>query len=207
MALSLWLGHPWTVRPIAARVDAPSGSGADPTAFVDAMWTPKLVPALLAAAADVRIVLDALQSSAPEAHRRFGRADGSGSWYVVVRGSGRVLSVDRQSSNGVALIDIAPYDGRADLSLQLGPAVRGTALRDATNLVPFSRFSNQLQFADVANALNERSDREVVRPIAPKLVPGTVVAFVAAASDEANEGQRLSGLVPVQLTIEEHRDE
>ena len=202
IGLALWYAHPWVVRPIVERTAALDGASVEPSRFADSIWAPTLVPAVVAAAVDARALVDAWQASPVEARTRFGRADGSGSWYVVARGNGRVLSVDRTSSNGVAALDIAPYDGRPDLTLQIGPVIRGTALRDATGRVAFSLFSNQLQFADVAHALNARAVREVIDPVASALAQGRIVRFVAAGSDDEDHGSRLSALVPVQLAVE-----
>ena len=203
LAVGLWFAHPWTVRPIADPVPA-SGAVADPAAFADAIWGPKLVPAIVARAEDARVVLNALTASRDEAHRRYGRADGSGSWFVAIRASGRVLSVDRRSVNGLARIDIAPFDGRPDLAVQIGPVIRGTSLRDTTELVAFTDFVNQLQFADVANALNARSMSMVIAPVADRLAPGAHVSLVGTANDGSADGtgDPLSGVVPVQLTID-----
>jgi predicted lipoprotein len=193
----LWLLHPWTVRPInGAAVDA-----GDPSAAVDRLWADRLVPALVASAADAGTVVEALRSSPDGARAKFGRSDGSGGWYVTLRGRGRILSIDTTSATGLAAIDVLPYDGRADLTLQIGPVIRGSAVRDATDLVPFSQFPNQLAYADAANTLNARVAKDVLGPVSP-LAKGQVVSFVAAGGTTAADSRQLDSLVPVQLSIE-----
>ena len=198
VSAALWFLHPWTVRPI----DGVSANGGDPAARVDRDWSSTVRPALMASAVDVRAVVDALRASPGSARARFGRADGAGGWYVVVRGTGRVLSIDRISAAGVARIDLAPYDDREDLSLQVGPVIRGSALRDATDLVPFNNFPNQLAYADAANALNARAFRDVLERAVSTLGPGQLVTFVAAGTTDAPEGSQLAGLVPIDLSVE-----
>ena len=69
---------------------------------------------------------------------RLGRQDPGGPAYFSVKGEGRVLSADTRSRVGVLFVDVAPFDRRADVSIQIGPVLRGTALRDATGFVRFA---------------------------------------------------------------------
>jgi predicted lipoprotein len=41
--------------------------------------------------------------------------------------------------------------------LQIGPEVRGSSLRDATTVISFSQFVNQIDFANVSSELNRRA--------------------------------------------------
>jgi predicted lipoprotein len=107
-------------------------------------------------------------------------------------------------------VDVAPYDGRADISIQIGPVLRGTALRDATGIVRFTDFVNQLQFADVANELNSRVLKTVLAPLDATKLKGRVVAFAGALA--APEGkaepslhEALREFLPIRLTVEESR--
>ena len=40
--------------------------------------------------------------------------------------------------------------------LQIGPAINGTALRDATGLINFNDFLNQIEYANAATELNNQ---------------------------------------------------
>jgi predicted lipoprotein len=195
-ALLLSACVPWTVRPIE-RSDR---SGAvTPAAYVDSIWETKLAPAINDAAADARVLLDALAASPQEALSRFGRGEDGPAWFIV-RGRGVVTAVDTTSRVGLAHVDIAPYDGKPDLSLQIGPVLRGTSLRDAPGVVRFSDFVNQLQFADVANELNDRVLQRVLGAVETKTLPGCAVSFsgTLAAVREAP----LREVVPVEFTVE-----
>jgi predicted lipoprotein len=198
LTTALWLLHPWTVRPI----NGAPGDVIDPAVAVDRLWTAKLQPALVASAADAGTVLEALRKSPDDARAKFGRTDGSGGWYVTVRGQGRVLLIDTSSATGLATIDLPPYDGHVDLTLQIGPVIRGSALRDATDLVPFSQFPNQLAYADAANALNARVARDVLGPVSTSLAKGQALSFVAAGGTASPDSRQLDSLVPVQLSLE-----
>lgn len=200
---ALWLLRPWTVRPIGEPAAPVAAAAVDLEAFADDLWRTALIPALAASAVDARVLLDAFAASADGAQRQFGRADGSGSWYVAVRGAGRVISVDRSSARGEAAVDVPPFDGRRDVTLQIGPVLAGTGLRDATPLAPFSRFTNQLEFADVANALNRRVEAEVLASRRSALGPGRTVSFLGVAGRDLAAAGPLSAIVPVELAIAE----
>jgi predicted lipoprotein len=210
-AASLASCVPWTVRPIGTETEAASGPAvASPVEYVDSIWSAKLTPAVLNGAVDARALLDALAASPADAAQRYGHREANGPVYFLVKGRGTVTAVDTRSRMGLALVDVAPYDGRADISIQIGPVLRGTALRDATGIVRFTDFVNQLQFADVANELNSRVLKTVLAPLDATKLKGRVVAFAGALA--APEGkaepslhEALRELLPIRLTIEESR--
>ena len=68
---------------------------------------------------------------------RYGHREANGPVYFIVKGDGVVTDLDTRSRSGLALVDVAPFDQRPDLSIQIGPVLRGTSLRDATGVVPF----------------------------------------------------------------------
>jgi predicted lipoprotein len=87
--------------------------------------------------------------------------------------------------------------------MQIGPVLRGTALRDATGIVRFSDFVNQLQFADVGNELNERVLKTVLAPLDKARLKGRVVTFAGTLAAESNAEPLLREMVPVKLLVEE----
>ncbi len=162
--------------------------------------TAKLVPAVMQSAVDARLLLDALSVSPDDAARKYGRREGEGAWYFTVKGSGRVLSVDTRSRTGLMLVDVAPADGRADVSIQIGPVLRGTSLRDATGIVRFTDFVNQLQFADVANELNARVLKAMPAGLAAARLGA--VTFAGTGLAGGTDTPPIRELVPVRLEME-----
>jgi predicted lipoprotein len=83
-------------------------------------------------------------------------------------------------------------DGRlmldSGITVLTGPVIRGTALRDALPFIQFSQFTNQLEYARVANALN---DRAVKVAQTSQVKAGDTVRYVGAPSTD--------GVVPVFL--------
>jgi predicted lipoprotein len=87
--------------------------------------------------------------------------------------------------------------------MQIGPVLRGTALRDATGIVRFSDFVNQLQFADVGTELNERVLNAVLATLDKATLKGRVVIFAGVLTAESNAEPPLRELIPVKLLVEE----
>ena len=205
MALAMSLSAcspPWTIRPIGDQSQTQTKDLA-PAAYASSVWSSRLLPALLGSAVDARTLLDALSVSVDTAGRKYGHREGSGAWYFVMRGRGVVLTRNSASRVQTIDIDIAPADGQPDISLEIGPVLRGTAVRDATGLLPFTNFTTQLQYADAGNALNDIVFRSVLTPVASQPVRGRSVDFVAAFSVQAPWQPPIRDAIPIQLSIHE----
>jgi len=95
----------------------------------------------------------------------------------LVRGEGKVV----RAEDGRLVLD-------SSVVIETGPVIRGTALRDALPFIQFSQFTNQLEYARVANALNERAAKVAA---AAQVKAGDTVRYAGAASKD--------GIVPVML--------
>lgn len=191
---------PWTIRPID---DSKSGSGevTSPVAYVDSIWSAKLLPAISSSAVNARELLDSLRQSQATARTKYAHQQPNSAAYWIVKGTGRVVQVDRHSRVGLLLVAVASHDGRPDVSIQIGPIVRGTSLRDATGLINFSDFTNQLQYADVGNEINDRILKTVLAPLLHQSLQGRTITFTGAAP--ADDGTPpVHDLMPVSLTVE-----
>ena len=193
---------PWTVRPIESEQASTGPAAQSAAAYVDSIWQSKLVPAVRSSAVEARSLLDALAASPANALLRYGHKEAGGPPYFIVKGRGVVLEVDAASRTGLALVDVAPFDQRPDVSIQIGPVLRGVSLRDATGIVRFSDFVNQLQFADVGNELNERVLKTVLAALDTASLKGRVLAFTGTLAAEEAALPPLRDLVPVELAVE-----
>jgi predicted lipoprotein len=88
------------------------------------------------------------------------------------------------------------------VGVQIGPVLRGTAVRDALSFVRFTDFANQTEFAAVSNALNDRVLRDVVGPLDLDALTGRTVTVIGAASFAIAGSDRQVELVPVTLRVE-----
>jgi predicted lipoprotein len=174
---------PWSVVPI--EDDSRQSQVLDPAAYVDSIWESTLLPTVAESAVELSSVL--------------GRAPDAAGQPVLVQSRGVVLSLDTSSRSGKLLLDLDPYDGEADAALLVGPVILGTTLRDAAGFIEFTDFANQIQYADVANELNERVITDVVGPLDLAALPGKTVAFSGACTVAADTPPEI---VPVEVTVE-----
>uniref|UniRef100_UPI0035E428DF DUF2291 family protein n=1 Tax=Thermogemmatispora sp. TaxID=1968838 RepID=UPI0035E428DF len=177
------------------------GGGAqpfDPERYVNQIWASRVVPTVVAQAHDASEVLAALKANQQAAQQRYGHREGDGPYTFLVKGLGRVVSINTASRNGTLGLDLPPYDGRADLWLQIGPVILGTAIRDGVGFIHFSQFVNQIQYAQVADALNARAV-QVAQSIHPTQLQGQLIRFygVFALADP-----QTILVAPVKLDVE-----
>lgn len=185
-------------------VKAPAaGSAADPdaakiAAVVDETYAAKLVPLIGEKAAAADILVPAIAADLGSAGRQYGRrgAGEEASWTFAVTGQGVVVAENRESRAARLDVDVTG-DGVADLALQLGPVVKGTALRDVAPFYDFTDFRDQIQFAQLARALNDRATAGLALPAGA--LAGKTVAFAGAFSLHAAKDPIL--VAPVTLSV------
>lgn len=170
-----------TIRPIESETHGDAGAQAfNATSYVDDIWQSKVLPAAEQQSTELPTLLAAIASDQAKAEQQYGHREPGRPASFLVRGAGRVLNVDTTSRNGVLLLDIAPFDQQPDVTLQIGPVLRGTAVRDAVGFIQFNQFVNQLQYADVAKALNARVLADVLTPMPSASLTGQTITFQGA---------------------------
>ena len=181
--------RPWTVRPIHTS---------QPAAFDAAAYIAKAWPRVLDEAERTAVEIQAARSAA--AAQRGGGAPSSRR-PVFVKVTGVVTAVDRRSRVGVAHMR-ADTGSPVLIAVQVGPVLRGTALRDAVPFLNFTDFANQSEFAAVSNALNDRVLRDVLGGLDVESLPGRTITVIGAASFAGEGDDRPVDVVPVKLRIE-----
>jgi len=192
---------PWTVRPIGDKEGrkGEARQGFSAPAYVDSIWESRLLPVIAAEAVELAKLLEALRRDADTARREYGRRESEGPYLYLVKGRGRVLSVDRGSARGVLLLDLDPFDGREDARILIGPVIPGTAIRDALPFIHFDQFVNQLEYAEVANELNTRADRLAEAAVGANVAPGRPASFLGVLQEEG----QAPAVIPVRLELED----
>lgn len=149
-------------------------AGFDATRYVDGVWTRQALPYWTEARQPLPVIVGAARADLDAAGAANGRRAGDGSpWTFVVTGQGVVEGVEagRRGRMTVRL-----PNGGETVVVQTGPVVSGSALRDSLPFVHFNDFSNQLVYADVAQAFTGKGMAQV-RPAAEGLKAGDAVAF------------------------------
>ncbi|MEZ5753439.1 MAG: DUF2291 domain-containing protein [Paracoccaceae bacterium] len=112
--------------------------------------------------ADLRAALTVGLETAGATHGNKGSGEGA-AWNFAVKGEGRVIEANLTSRARKAMLD-TDGDGVADLTLQLGPVIKGTSLRDLAPFYRFGDFRDQIEFAKLARALNDRASAALQVP-------------------------------------------
>jgi predicted lipoprotein len=129
------------------------------------IWEPKVLPAVAALLAPLDDVRAALAQDVDAAGAKYGyKPVGEASaWNFGVTGTGVIVETKMKSRAAKLQVDTVG-DGKADVTIQLGPIIRGTALRDAMSFLSFSDFRDQIEFAKLAGALNAMAHENLTIP-------------------------------------------
>lgn len=142
------------------------------------IWDPQVIPAVaakLVPLADLRAALAADADAAGQAHGL--RPEGEANpWNFAVSGSGVIIKGKLKSRAAKLQVDTTG-DGEADVTVQLGPVIRGTALRDAMPFIIFTDFRDQIEFAKLAGGLNALAHERLTLPAPETDVVGQTVTF------------------------------
>lgn len=161
----------------------------NPKAEVDSMWEMKAIPAITSMAVDFAELRQAMRTSIDNVGAKHGhREKGEGApWNLATRVTGEVISVDTEVSAGTADIDV-DGDGKADVQIQIGPVLKGAAIRDTLPFISFTSYTNQIDFAQLANAFNDRSYAATFKSLDRNALKGKKVeltgVFAADAPDD-----------------------
>jgi len=158
----------------------PANAAFDPTTYAKGIWTSKVVPTATKDAIEATTLLPAIKADPTGASKTYGKQAGSGAPYAfLIKGSGTVLAVS--SGNEVGSIKVQ-VDGlpKTSVNLAVGPAFVGTAVRDAVGFINFGQFTNQIDYADAATALNATVKSSVVNSLDLSTIKGKQVTFVGA---------------------------
>lgn len=154
--------------------------GFDAAKYAAGLWADRALPHFSDSARPVAEVLASINSDFERAGNDFGYRSGEGSpWSFIVSGAGEVLAKNTESRAGT--LDVA-VEGLADpVVLQIGPVIRGNAVRDALFFVSFQDFTNQLEYADAGKALTALALEGVASSVETVAV-GDTVRFTGALS-------------------------
>ena len=171
----------------------------DPARYVEVRWGTEILPYAADHAVDLPAVLAALAANREAAGEEFGHREGGEGkpWSYLVVARGTPLAVDRSSRAGLMPLDLAPEDGIADVVIQIGPVIRGTALRDALPFLSFADVINQMEWAAVSRQMHDRLSATLLATTDLDALVGRPVEIRGAFTD-AGAGE--VAITPVAIT-------
>jgi predicted lipoprotein len=160
--------------------DAPKTTAGGREAFEPAEYGaktyPKAVAALEKEAQPLPELVPAMRKDLDAAGKQFGHREGSSPYSFATTGEG----VAGETKSGLMRVRVPGVPKSTTVSLQVGPAINGTAIRDAAGFINFNQFVNQVDFADAATALNSQVKAKVLKGIDPNSLKGKTVSFTGA---------------------------
>lgn len=134
-------------------------------AYAQEIWQPKVLPVIQENLVPLSELKTALAVDADAAGKQHGlRPEGEANpWNFAVSGEGKIVEAKLDSRAAKLGVDTTG-DGVAEVTVQLGPVIRGTALRDAMPFIVFTDFRDQIEFAKLANALNAMVHAAISKP-------------------------------------------
>ncbi|GAB2957901.1 DUF2291 family protein [Streptomyces heilongjiangensis] len=146
----------------------------DPATYGAATY-PKVVRAVEKRAVDIGTLQRAIAADSTAAGAEYGEREGTGPYSYAVKLTGTAGAV----SGGLLSVTV-PGAGKARVSVQVGPALNGTALRDAAGFIKFGQFTNQVEYADAGTALNDQMKRKVLAGLDAASLQGRTITVVGA---------------------------
>ena len=170
------------ILPTPAEGEAPGAVAAfNPEARVAEIWSDRVLPYLDTKAGPLAEVVAAAAADPAAAGARFGNPNKqtSAPWTYAVRVDGKVVGTNLGSRAATVDVDV-DGNGTADARVQIGPAYRGTALRDSLDFVNFNEFTNQIEFAQYGKAFNIHADQQGLAALAREGLEGRTISAVGA---------------------------
>ncbi|TIP75720.1 MAG: DUF2291 family protein [Mesorhizobium sp.] len=168
--------------------------------MVGDVWAAKMVPYLQQKAGPFPEVHALAKADPAAAGAKYGnpKKQANSPWTFAVRLEGKIVAANTQSRAATMDVD-ADGDGKADARVQIGPAMRGTALRDSLDFIQFNDFTNQIDFAQFGKAFNTYADKTMLSKLPRDALEGRSVRVVGAYV--MGNGQDLPLVTPAEVEI------
>jgi predicted lipoprotein len=162
------------------------------------MWQSRILPHLEKQAVDLAALAPKIRTNLQAAGEEHGyRAGGEGTpWSFSTRFSGRIVSANTDTRAATADVDITG-DGEADATIQLGPVIQGTALRDTMPFIVFTDFTDQIEFASFSRSLNTYAYEQTVAEFPREDLTGKDITVLGAFTMRA-PGEKIR-ITPISI--------
>ena len=182
-----------------AAAEAPD-AGFHPDKMVASIWASKVVPYFDKKAGPFAEVRSLAAASPDQAGAKFGYRPKAGDvpWTFLVKLEGVIVAANTKSRAATIGVDTTGK-GKTDALVQIGPAMRGTAIRDALDFVSFNDFTNQIDFARYGKAFNTYVDRRTLAKLPRDSLVGRKVTVVGAYPLTSAAETPL--VTPVEITL------
>lgn len=168
-----------------------------PQSFAQEKFETEIAPAIEDQAEDIAVVSNALNTDPAAAAKEYGVVSGSSPAVYSVKLTGVAGKPD---ANGLLPVQVEGVPAGIKVLVQTGPAVNGTAIRDATGKVDFAQFKNQIEYQNVGAELNNQVKKLVLDNVDKTGLEGKTVS-VTGAFQPINPAAYI--ITPVKIEVAE----
>jgi predicted lipoprotein len=181
----------FTVVKIEDAEKAVQSEAFDPVAYVDGMWESELLPTFNEKAVELPKILSEMEpnvdGTVPKDEliaiaNQYGLITVGEAHVYMVKGSGKIVSVNAETSLGTAQVTLDGYDGPVKVLLYVGTRIPSdeTSVRDAVGFITFGDFKEQTEYGKVASEINKRILTTVLSSIDQDNLVGKTISFKGA---------------------------
>jgi len=169
-------------------------------------WDAKVIPAIKERAVEIGTFVADVKADLNTAGVQYGnRANETSAWSFCVKGTVKVLSIENEDkpNKTLLLLDLAPFDGQPDCKLFYGKVFSSNiknAIRDGVGFLHLDDFENQVEFADITTAFNDKVKSDVLSQFTATELVGKELSFFGCISLIDATYENLV-VVPVELQI------
>jgi len=163
----------------------------DPVAYVNSIWDTEMIPTFNEKAVDLSKILSEIE---PEENgtaakddlvaiaNKYGLITVGEAHVYLVKGSGRIVDVDNETSLGTAEVQLAGYEGPITTLFYVSTRIPSdeTSVRDAVGFISFGDFKEQTEYGKAASEINKHVLTTVLEGVERDNLIGKTVNFKGA---------------------------
>jgi predicted lipoprotein len=181
----------FTVVKIEDVEKAAKSEAFDPATYVDGIWASKIIPAFDQKAVELPKILAEMQpdadGTAPKETlvaiaNKYGLITVGEAHVYMVKGSGKIVSVNVGTSLGTVEVTLDGYSGPVKVLLYIGTRIPSdeTSVRDAVGFISFGDFKEQTEYGKVTSEINKRVLTQVLGSLDKNSLMGKTISFQGA---------------------------
>ena len=163
----------------------------DPVAYVEGIWDSQILPSFEENAVDLSSVFvemepdvdgTALKEDLTAVAEKYGLITLGEAHVYMVKGSGKVVAVNTETSLGTAEVALEGYDGPIKAMLYVGTRIPSdeSSVRDAVGFITFGDFKEQTEYGKVASQINKHVLENVLDVVDRDSLVGKTISFQGA---------------------------
>jgi predicted lipoprotein len=176
-ALIVLVGMALSTKVVKIDSAAAVKSGAFSEAEFGESQFPKVQSAIEQRAVSAATLAPAIAKDPAAAVKQYGFPAGIGSEIPI-----QFTGIAGKNDLGTYAVTVSGVPKAVVISVQTGPAILGTDLRDATGTINFGQFRNQIEYQNAGSALNKEMKKEVLSKVDTGNLTGKTISVVGAFS-------------------------